>query len=104
MYCLEATMQQGGTPGRCLSEGFSSLKDKLQLFILNHPTKFGAAVLDAQDWEQLQHTYAFLRPFYNVTLKAQNTWNSLDEYLKTFDILFDHVYKQEVSILLCLID
>ncbi len=49
-----------------------------------------------EEWEQLEGTEEFLQPFYQVTLKGQQEFASLNQALFFMDVLFK--YFEEVKV------
>lgn len=55
--------------------------------------------LSPEDWNVIDETYAFLKPFYEVTMMNQGDFSSIDQTLYTMDILIKHYERSKVSFL-----
>lgn len=55
--------------------------------------------LSPEDWQIIDDTHAFLKPFYEVTMMNQSDFSSIDQTLYTMDILIKHFERSKVSFL-----
>ena len=55
--------------------------------------------LTPKDWQIVELTYSFLKPFYEITLLNQGDFSSIDQTLYTMDILIKHYERSKVGFL-----
>jgi hypothetical protein len=53
--------------------------------------------LSLEDWETLQQYISFLKPFYRATLEAEGDNATIDQVLRSIDILVKH-YKKSLQL------
>ena len=53
--------------------------------------------LSLEDWNIINETYAFLKPFYEVTIINQGNFLLINQTLYTMDILIKHYERSKVS-------
>ena len=58
--------------------------------------------LSPEDWNIIDETYTFLKPFYEVTMMNQGDFSSIDQTLYTMDILIKHYERSKVSFLVAI--
>jgi len=55
--------------------------------------------LSLEDWNIINKTYTFLKPFYEVTMMNQSDFSLINQTLYTMDILIKHYKCSKVSFL-----
>ena len=55
--------------------------------------------LSPKDWQIIDDTHAFLKPFYEITIINQGNFSSIDQTLYTMDILIKHYERSKVRFL-----
>ena len=78
-------------------------KQNVQLAINAYATKWYKEIKDdyltPDDWNIIDETYTFLKPFYEITLMNQGDFSSIDQTLYTMDILIKHYERSKVGFL-----
>jgi hypothetical protein len=65
-------------------------KAELNAFCLNHHRDLSNDTLSGEDWEIIELTERFLKPFHAATLTQQGNWSGLDQALLNMDLLLKH--------------
>jgi hypothetical protein len=79
---------------------YTSFEDALELrhayttFVLDHNEQLGDYELSANDWQLVEQTIAFLRPFKQATLQCEGDHVTLDKVQSHMDMLRAHFIKQ----------